>query len=312
MRYIFFNKDLQFPSIFIFATVLNQIKHQFKGTLIPIGGNEDKGSGLSEMYTMQFIGEGILSSVIKASHNNNPVITVITTASKIPLEVGKNYYDAFVKLSCHQIYILDIRSIKQANDPSNLRIIEKTDILLFSGGDQSEIVKHIKDTLMHEIILRKLYETNFVLAGTSAGAMCMSSEMIAGGSSTEAFRKGNVKMSKGMCLIPDAIIDSHFIQRGRFGRLAEAIAQFPHLLGIGLSEDTGIIINNSDECRVIGSGMVILFDASYLTHNKINELEDGTPLSMCNLLTHILAQGDRFTLSDRKISILPMTAKLEW
>ncbi len=288
------------------------IRHQFRGTLIPIGGNEDKGSGINEMYTMQFIGEGILSSVLKEAKGSFSTITVITTASKIPLEVGENYHEAFRKLGCETIHILDIRSLQEANSPAHLRLIESTDVLLFSGGDQSEIVKYIKGTLMHEVILRKLRDTEFVVAGTSAGAMCMSAEMIAGGSSTEAFRKGNVKMSHGMCFVQNAIIDSHFIQRGRFGRLAEAIAQFPHLLGIGLSEDTGIIIKNSDECKVIGSGMVILFDATHLTHNKINELETGTPLSMCNLSTHILAHGDRFTLSDRKMSILPMTSKIEW
>ncbi|NOT37747.1 MAG: cyanophycinase [Saprospiraceae bacterium] len=285
---------------------------KFKGTIIPIGGNEDKGSGINEMYTRQFIGEGILSTLLKESKGKNSVITIITTASKIPKEVGQNYYDAFGKLGCNQINILDIRSIDESNNSKNLKIIENTDCLLFSGGDQSEIVKHIKDTQMHEIILDKLYNTEFVVSGTSAGAMCMSGEMIAGGSSTEAFRKGNVKMSTGMNFVSNAIIDSHFIQRGRFGRLAEAMAHFPHLMGIGLSEDTGIVIKNSNDCKVIGSGMVILFDTAQLTHNKVHELEEGTPLSMTNLTAHILAHGDRFTLVDRKISILPITEKIEW
>ncbi|MEO6190972.1 MAG: cyanophycinase [Saprospiraceae bacterium] len=286
--------------------------NKFKGTIIPIGGNEDKGSGSSEMYTLQFVEGGILYSVLKEAKGNNSSVTVITTASKIPKAVGETYRKAFNALGCQGITILDIRSIVQANDPRNLKIIEDTDCLMFSGGDQSEIVKHIKGTLMHEIILRKLRETEFVVAGTSAGAMCMSSEMIAGGSSAEAFRKGNVKMSHGMCFVPNAIIDSHFIQRGRFGRLAEALAHFPHLLGIGLSEDTGIIIKESDHCRVIGSGMILLFDATHLTHNKIDELQVGTPLSMCHLITHILANGDEFSLSKRKVKVLSMSEEFEW
>ena len=286
--------------------------NKFKGTIIPIGGNEDKGSGSNEMYTMQFVEGGILYSVLKEAKGNNSSVTVITTASKIPKAVGETYRDAFNALGCQKITILDIRSIVQANDPRNLKIIEDSDCLLFSGGDQSEIVKHIKGTLMHEIILRKLRETEFVVAGTSAGAMCMSSEMIAGGSSTEAFRKGNVKMSQGMCFVPNAIIDSHFIQRGRFGRLAEALAHFPHLLGIGLSEDTGIIIKDSDHCRVIGSGMILLFDATHLTHNRIEELQVGTPLSMCNLITHILANGDEFSLRERKVKVLSISEEFEW
>ncbi|MEP7197533.1 MAG: cyanophycinase [Saprospiraceae bacterium] len=285
---------------------------KFKGTIIPIGGNEDKGSGVNEMYTLQFIEKGILSSILKESKLTETRVTVITTASKIADEVGKNYTEAFRALKCKNVQILDIRSITEANSPANLKIIEDTDCLLFSGGDQSEIVKHIKGTLMHEVFLRKLRETDFVLAGTSAGAMCMSSEMIAGGSSSEAFRKGNVKMSRGMGFIPGAIIDSHFIQRGRFGRLAEALAHFPNLLGIGLSEDTAIIIKESEHCRVIGSGMVILFDATHLSHNKIDELEIGTPLSMCNLVTHILANGDEFSLKNRSVKVLSLVEQFEW
>ncbi len=288
------------------------MKNIFKGTIIPIGGNEDKGSGPNEMYTLQFVQEGILSSVLKEAKGEQSNVIVITTASKIPLEVGQNYIEAFQALGCNNITVLDIRSIYEANDPKNLKAVENADCLMFSGGDQSEIVKHIKGTLMHEIILRKLRDTEFVLAGTSAGAMCMSLEMIAGGSSTEAFRKGNVKMSHGMSFVPNAIIDSHFIQRGRFGRLAEALAHFPHLLGIGLSEDTAIIIKESNYCRVVGSGMVILFDASKVTHNKIEELQAGTPLSMTHLITHILANGDKFWLQDRRVKVLAMNEQFEW
>ena len=284
----------------------------FKGTLIPIGGNEDKGSGPNEMYTLQFVEEGILSSVLREAKGKDTRVVVITTASRIPKEVGQNYLEAFSALGCTDIDIMDIRSYYEANDPYNLRLLDDCDCLMFSGGDQSEIVKHIKGTLMNELILRRLKEGQFVVAGTSAGAMCMSREMIAGGSSSEAFRKGNVKMSKGMSFIDNAIIDSHFIQRGRFGRLAEALAQFPEKLGIGLSEDTGIIIKEGNQCKVIGSGMVILFDASHLTHNKIDELQDGTPLSMCHLITHILANGDRFSLSERSVRVLSVSEKFEW
>lgn len=276
----------------------------FKGTLIPIGGNEDKGSGPNEMYTHDFIQEGILANVVKESGGTNARIVVITTASRIPHEVGENYLSAFHSLGCDQVDILDIRNHAQAESPASLRLIENADCLMFSGGDQSEILRQIGGTLMHDLLLAKLRESEFVLAGTSAGAMCMSLEMISGGSSPDALRKGNVKMKRGMGFIPEAIIDSHFIQRGRFGRLAEAMAQFPSLLGIGLAEDTAIVIKNSDSCRVIGSGMVILFDATSLTHNRFIELTPETPLSIANLTTHILAHGDRFSLQSRTIQIL--------
>jgi cyanophycinase len=174
---------------------------------------------------------------------------------------------------------------------------------MFSGGDQSKIVTRIGGTHLHEILMERYINENFVIAGTSAGAMAMSTEMIAGGSSQESLVKGAVKMSTGMGFLPNIIIDTHFIHRGRFGRVAEAMAIFPELLGIGLAEDTGLIIKNRNEFRVIGSGMVIVFDPSKLTHNKHEELEEGTPISMSNLVVHILANNDYFSISDRKIEI---------
>ena len=121
--------------------------------------------------------------------------------------------------------------------------------------------------------------------------------------------KGNVSMVKGMGFVPSFIIDSHFVKRGRFGRLAEAVAIFPNLMAVGLSEDTGLIIKNGSEFRVIGSGMVILFDASALTHNNQKLLKEGSAMSLFNLTTHILANGDRFNFEDRRIEVLPIYEK---
>ena len=113
-------------------------------------------------------------------------------------------------------------------------------------------------------------------------------------------------MRQGLNLIPELIIDTHFIRRGRFGRLAEAIATYPNLIGIGLAEDTGLVFKNGNEFKVIGAGMVIIFDGRALTHNAHDILEDGTPMSISNLITHILANGDQFEIHDRKISVLPL------
>jgi cyanophycinase len=130
--------------------------------------------------------------------------------------------------------------------------------------------------------------------------------MITGGSSKDSLFKGAVGMDKGMDFIPNLIIDSHFIQRGRFGRLAEAVAKFPKLLGIGLAEDTGLVIKNCNTFEVIGSGMVVLFDPSRLKHNNEKVLEIGSPMSLSNLRTHILANGDRFNIKKRKLQVLPL------
>ncbi len=280
-----------------------------KGTLIPIGGNEDKGIEKSEIYTLEYITEGILSRVVKESGGINAKIVVIPTASSIPDEVINNYILAFTKLGCVDVNILDIRKREQSEERENIELISKADCIMFSGGDQSKITKFIGGTTIHKILLQRFQTDQIVIAGTSAGAMCMSEEMITGGSSSQSFFKGAVGMSKGMGFIPKLIIDSHFITRGRFGRLAEAVAKHPTLIGIGLAEDTGLVIKNCNDFEVIGSGMIILFDPNKLQHNNIEILEEGTPMTLTNLTTHVLANGDRFNIDKRLVKVLPMEAE---
>lgn len=279
-----------------------------KGTLIPIGGNEDKGMGENEMYTLEFLKEGILSHVVRESGGVNARIVVVPTASSIPKEVGENYLSAFGKLGCRNVDVIHIKKREDSDRADFLSLIEQADCVMFGGGDQSLIVDRIGGTHMHQILNERYANEEFVIAGTSAGAMCMSREMIAGGSITESLFKGSVRMRDGMGFIPELIIDSHFIQRGRFGRLAEAVAKFPKLLGIGLAEDTGVIIKNCNDFKVIGSGMVVLFDPSKLTHNNEEILEPGTPMSMSNLVVHILSNSDQFIVDQRRIEILPLDA----
>ena len=280
-----------------------------KGTLIPIGGNEDKGAEENEKYTMEFVDEGILFHVVKEAGGNDAKIVVIPTASSIPVEVGENYIDAFTKIGCTNIHVLDIRSREDSEKETSIELITSADCIMFSGGDQSKITDKIGGTTIHTILAERYKnEEGFVIAGTSAGAMAMANEMIAGGSATEAFIKGAVDMYKGLGLIPELIIDTHFIKRGRFGRQSEAVAKFPHLLGIGLAEDTGMIIKNGNDCTVIGSGMVIVFDGRNLTHNNEKVLEEGTPMTIANLRVHVLSNSDMYDIKNRKVSVLAIDA----
>ncbi|SDR67804.1 cyanophycinase [Formosa sp. Hel1_31_208] len=280
-----------------------------KGTLIPIGGNEDKGIEEHEQYTLEFIDEGILYHVVKEAGGTSAKIVVIPTASSIPEEVGANYLEAFKTLGCNDVTVLDIRSKEDSEKESSINLMTSANCIMFSGGNQSKITDRIGGTSIHKILLdRYQNEKGFVIAGTSAGAMVMANEMIAGGSASEAFYKGAVKMYKGLGLIPDLIIDTHFIKRGRFGRQSEAIAKFPNIIGFGLAEDTGIIIKNGNECTVIGSGMIIVFDGSKLTHNNEKVLEEGTPMTMANLTVHVLSNGDQYNIKQRKVTVLPIEA----
>jgi cyanophycinase len=166
----------------------------------------------------------------------------------------------------------------------------------------------IGGSTVHKTLKERFTNEKFVIAGTSAGAMCMSREMIKGGSSKESLIKGAVGMAQGMDFIPNLIIDSHFIQRGRFGRLAEAVAKFPNLMGVGLAEDTGLVIKKCNTFEVIGSGMVILFDPRDLKHNNVEVLEEGTPMSLVNLKAHVLTNGDKFNITKRQVKVLPLDA----
>ncbi len=280
-----------------------------KGTLIPIGGNEDKGIEESELYALEFIDEGILFHVVKEAGGIDANIVIIPTASSIPVEVGENYIDAFTKLGCKNINVLDIRSKADSEKAESIALIKNADCLMFSGGNQSKITDKIGETTIHDIIINRYKnDSGFVIAGTSAGAMVMAEEMIAGGSASEAFIKGAVKMYIGLGLIPGLIIDTHFIRRGRFGRQSEAVAKFPNLVGIGLAEDTGMIIKNGTDCTVIGSGMAIVFDGSKLIHNNEKVLKEGTPMTMTNLIVHVLSNGDHFDIKTREIKVLPIEA----
>jgi cyanophycinase len=282
---------------------------KYKGTLIPIGGNEDKGIDVNEMYTLEFIDEGILYHVVKEAGGVDANIVIIPAASSIPVEVGENYIEAFTTLGCKNVNVLDIRSKEDSEKKASIDLIKSANCIMFSGGNQSKITDKIGGTTIHDILLDRFKnESGFVIAGTSAGAMAMAKQMIAGGSATEAFVKGAVSMYKGLGLIPELIIDTHFIRRGRFGRQSEAVAKHPDLIGIGLAEDTGMIIKNGNDCTVIGSGMVIVFDGSKLTHNNEKILEEGTPMTMANLTVHVLSNSDMYDIKNRNVTVLPIEA----
>ena len=158
-----------------------------KGTLIPIGGNENKGTQIKEKFHTERIEKGILSRVVAESGGADALIAIIPTASSIPVQVSKSYIEAFGKLGCKDIQIVDIRSREDSEKQEYIDIIKNADCIMFSGGNQSEIINKIKDSSIHEILSDRYHNSSLVIAGTSAGAMCMSEEMITGGRHKEAF-----------------------------------------------------------------------------------------------------------------------------
>lgn len=278
-----------------------------KGTLIPIGGAEDKGTDLEEGVIkrdrLNFFEIGILKSVLNQIGKENPNIILITTASQIPDEVSENYLDAFAKLNCTNITHLRIRNRDEVDKPEHLKALANCDGLMISGGNQMRLTT-IYGGSEFLTILKERYreEVGFVIAGTSAGAMAMSTTMIAEGSASIAHKKGEVKLTVGWGLVRNLIIDSHFIQRGRFTRLAQAVGTNPGSIGIGLGEDTGVIIKRGQEIEIIGSGSVTLIDGYNIRHNNIADIGQGKTISLEGLMVHIMERGNKFDLSERVFS----------
>src|SRR5690349_11977993 len=199
-----------------------------KGKLIAIGGAEDKGTDLEagEIHrnNLNFFELGILRRVVEAAGGPSARIEIITTASMIPYEVGENYLNAFGKIGCTNVGILNIRTRQDAMKDENIERVRHCDAVMFSGGNQLRLSATDGGTEFLSILKRRYREEPFVIAGTSAGAMAMSTTMIYEGNATRAHLKGEVKITTGLGFISNVIIDSHFEKRGRFSRLAQAVA----------------------------------------------------------------------------------------
>jgi cyanophycinase len=280
----------------------------YKGKLVIIGGSVDKGS-FSESpddlkRNLKFFEKGILKRITTESVKNNlSRFEIITTASRIPEEVGEEYVKAFGQLDVNNVGLMHIKTREEANESEYVERLRKADVVMFTGGDQLRLSSIFGGTEFHQLLLEKYENENFIISGTSAGAAASSNNMIYQGSSTGALLKGEVKITGGLGFINNVIIDTHFVQRGRIGRLMYACASNPINLGIGLGEDTGLLITKGHEMEAIGSGLIILVDATKMVNTNMSEVEMGQPVSIENLIVHVMALGDHYNLKTKKLII---------
>ena len=281
-----------------------------QGKLVIIGGAVDKGSftetdlDRTAAKNLNFFEEGILRRVLNESkHKMQSRIEVITTASKIPREIGPEYLKALNYLGATNVDVLHIEKREQATENEVLERLKAADVVMFTGGDQLRLTSILGGTEFHNILLHKYHTEDFIYAGTSAGAAAASNNMIYQGSSSEALLKGEVKITSGLSLIDNVIIDTHFVHRGRIGRLFQAVVGNPRTLGIGLGEDTGLLITNNTKMEAIGSGLVILVDGRQIKDTNLTEVELGQPISISNLITHVMSKYDTFDLQTYKMNI---------
>lgn len=254
------------------------------GNLIIIGGAEDK-EGKKE----------ILTRVCNSIDKNKDILLIATIATEYPKEAAIKYKEVFGELKVKNIKVLDISERRDAFDEVNVDLIKEASLIFFTGGDQLRITSLIGGTSIYDALKEACNRGAFIV-GTSAGASVMSDTMIVQGKDDDSPRKCTLKMSPGLGLIKDVIIDQHFAQRGRIGRLLTGIAQNPEILGIGIDENTGIVVNKSGIIEVIGEGAVYFIDGSSITYTNVSELYSDEILSMHNVKLHILTDRNKFDL----------------
>lgn len=278
---------------------------QPKGTLIILGGNvllpaenydpaQDRDSLLDCM--------DILNRFTECLSGKTRRIEIVPTASDVPEQSAQDYLDAFQKLGFENVGVLDVRERSDARSKKILKRVQQAEGVLFTGGNQLNLTSILGGTEFLDLLYERYLKEKFVIAGTSAGAMAMSDTMIYGGSSHEALMKGEVYFSAGFGFLDNIIIDTHFVKRGRIGRLFQAVASNPASLGIGLGEDTGLVIQKGEIEESIGSGLVIIVDGYSIEHSNFAHIEQGAPISIEGLSVHVMVPGDKFSLSERKFA----------
>lgn len=256
-----------------------------RGPLLIVGGHEDKE------------GERIILKTLARLLNGGRLV-IATVASHEP----EGYFEAYQK-SFGELGVTDLVElyVHERSDSCEREALEKLDGaagVFFTGGDQLRIASQIGDTPVEKRVL-EINQSGGVIAGTSAGASVMSETMLVKGPSDESYRIGELHMAPGLGLIRDVIIDQHFAERGRYGRLLGAVAHNPRLLGVGIDEDTALLVQGS-EGRVLGAGAVYIVDGENATHTNVAEAKAESSLSMFDVRTHVLSSGDSFDFASRR------------
>ncbi len=258
--------------------------------LIPIGGNEKKSQD-SEIFR----------EMVELAGGSKARIVVVPTASEAPSERSRDYRELFSAFSPEAIHTVHIGERSDAGSAELIKLIGETTLFMFGGGDQLRLSSLIGGTPLHRALLERYRAGGCVVAGTSAGAAVIPEVMIFQNNRFRVFRKGGIEMTKGLGLIQDAIFDTHFVQRSRISRLVHAVATNPALLGLGIEENTGLLIEDETRAKVIGNGTVIVLDGSTMEINHIGYVENRNPFALTNVLYSVLTPGVVYDLKRRTV-----------
>lgn len=260
-----------------------------RGCIIPIGGAEEK-----------FHNPEILDRFVDLCGGRAAKIAIIPTASELE-DTGRNYEKLFRKLGIKHAQVLQILTRDDCDNPEYLDYIEASDGVFMTGGNQLRLSTTLGGTQVAQLIRRR-NAAGMHVAGTSAGAAFMPEHMIAGGIEGSTPTPDMVTMAPGLGLTNSFIIDQHFRQRDRLGRLLTALAYNPFAVGIGLDEDTAAFIRPGDELEVVGSGGITIIDPTDLSHSSMDSARRGEPVSLIGIKLHILIAGGRFAIESRTAS----------
>ena len=252
-----------------------------------VGGGEDKNDDMV-----------ILRRCIEEVKGEADHAVIIGAASREPREAIRPYLRAFEDLGIERVTGLRLQSRRDVEDERTLDDLREADIVYFTGGDQARLSDVLRGTQALEL-MKARYREGAVIGGTSAGAAAMADVMITRGKADEGLTQGNTEVEEGLAFLHDVVIDTHFIQRGRFGRLLEIVAHQPQLLGIGISEDTAFVLREGRHLQVAGSDNLIIIDGTKIKRTSTREAKEGDALSIDHAIVHALSEGDTFDVATR-------------
>jgi len=267
------------------------------GTLIIIGGHENKdGKAEKKVQEGDSKPREILEKFMSLAGGENCVIEVVTTASSDGDDSFNDYLKAFTELGVNQIGHIHHDQRSEALNEEIIERVNKADGIFFSGGDQLKLTSIYGGTKFLYQIKQRYIHQKLILAGTSAGAMAMSTPMIFAGSKEVQQIAGEIKITTGLEFLKDVCIDTHFVDRGRFVRMAQVIATNPTCIGIGIEEDTAIIVKNGREAEIIGSGVVIVVEGFRIKESNVVDFGSDDRIHIQDLNVKVLAKGSTYNI----------------
>ncbi|SFQ66467.1 cyanophycinase [Hymenobacter arizonensis] len=271
-----------------------------RGTLITIGGHEEKNPDTNVKADAEHAPDAILRRFVQELRGKGPVV-VVPTASEEPEAAAQDYIDVFKSLGVKRVEVFNATERADAENEENLKLLDEAAGLLFTGGDQLRLTALLGGTTWLVRLKERYTYDEIVIAGTSAGAAAMSTPMIYQGRNNQGMLKDEIHITTGLQFLRDVAIDTHFVARGRIIRMAQIIATNPGCIGLGLEEDTGVVITEGREMEVIGSGVVTVVEGQAATSTNIHLIEPGEPFTIRDLHVHILGCGQRFTLPVQEV-----------